>query len=378
MKNKTYVAIVLVLALFIIQAIPAFASDNAKSNKTKLIVDGQEVDVNAFILDGTTYAPLRYMVEQFGGNVEYKDGKVYVNKGKTTEKKAPVKVTTLIENSNASHPELDNEFGISMYIETEDGNILFDTAKTGKFLENAKKLNIDMSKTDYMILSHEHYDHCGGVKPFYENVKPNNCTFCVKDSFFKYPGKYHYQEKPGPKLDFTDGTPGHTAIGIDFDEAYLKGKGVKIEYIDVDEYKLNDQITIFSNFDRNYEKLNTSMQVKTAEGYKTDEFVEEVAIAIDTNKGIVILTGCSHNGIMNIVDTIHRRTGKNIYAVIGRTHLIDADEARIEKTIQYFRDLGVEKVGVSHCTGPKAIEMFQRIAPDMSFVNSTGTVLEFK
>ncbi len=378
MKNKIYVAIALALILCIFQVIPTFASNNTDLHKTNLIVDGIKADVNAFILDGRTYVPLRYIAELFGANVDYKDKTVYLDKNKTTEKKAPVKVTTLIENSNELHPELDNEFGISMYIETKDGNILFDTAKTGKYLENAKKLNIDMNKTDYMVLSHAHYDHCGGVKAFYENVKQNNCTLCVKDNFFKYPGKYHYQAKPGPKLDFTDGTPGHTAIGVNFDEAYLKENNIKVEYIDSDEYKLSDQVSIFSNFDKNHEKLNPSMQVKTEDGYKTDEFVEEVAIAIDTSKGIVILTGCSHNGIMNIVDTIQKRTGKNIYAVIGGTHLIDADEARIEKTIKDFRDLGVEKVGVSHCTGPKAIEMFQKIAPDMSFVNTTGIALEFK
>ena len=309
MKNKTYVAMVVALFLCLCLAVPAFAGGNANLNLTKLIVNGVKADVNAFIVDGITYVPLRYIAELFGANVDYKNKTVYVDENKAVENKAPVKVTTLIENSNESHPELDNEFGISMYIETEDGNILFDTAKTGKFLENAKKFNIDMSKTDYMILSHAHYDHCGGVKAFYENVK-SNCTLCIKDNFFKYPGKYHYQEKPGPKLDFTDGTPGHTFIGVDFDEAYLKNNNIKVKYIDADEYKISDQVSIFSNFDRNYEKMNPSMQVKTQDGYKTDEFVEEVAIAIDTNKGIVILTGCSHNGIMNIVDTIHKRTGK--------------------------------------------------------------------
>ena len=166
MKNKTYVAMVVALFLCLCLAVPAFAGGNANLNLTKLIVNGVKADVNAFIVDGITYVPLRYIAELFGANVDYKNKTVYVDENKAVENKAPVKVTTLIENSNESHPELDNEFGISMGVETEDGNILFDTAKTGKFLENAKKFNIDMSKTDYMILSHAHYDHCGGVKAF--------------------------------------------------------------------------------------------------------------------------------------------------------------------------------------------------------------------
>lgn len=373
MKKKNFLSMILVLVLCLIQVVPAFAVNNVK-----VIIDEKEADVDAFIKEGSTYIPLRYLVELFGGKVNYKDNTVFVDTIKSKEI-SPVKVTTLIENSNNSNTDLTPEHGISMYIETEDGNILFDTGKSSNYLENAKKLGIDMSKTNCMVLSHAHYDHCGGVKEFIENYKPDDFTLYVRDNFFKYNDKYHYQAKPGPKLDFTDGKPGYTFIGIDFDEKYLNDNKVKVEYIDVDEYKLNDQVSIFSNFGTTEkEKLNPAMQVKVNDEYKLDEFVEEVAIAIDTNKGIVILTGCSHTGIMNIVDTIHEKTGKNIYAVIGGTHLIEADDARTEETIKHFKELGIEKIGLSHCTGQKAVDIFEKMAPDISFVNSTGTVLEFK
>lgn len=373
MKRKTYLSITLVLILCLIQFVPAFAAD-----EVKIVVDGKEADVDAFIKDGSTYIPIRFFVELFGGKVDYKDKTVFVDTV-DTNKKSPVKVTTLIENSNLSNPELTPEHGISMYIETEEGNILFDTGKSDNYIENAKKLGIDMKKTNYMVLSHAHYDHCGGVKGLIEKVKPEDLTLYIRDNFFKYNDKYHYQEKPGPKLDFTDGTPGYTFIGIDFDEKYLNEKNVKVEYIDVDELKLTDQVSIFSNFGKSEkEKLNPAMKVKVDGEYKLDEFVEEVAIAIDTNNGIVILTGCSHTGIMNIVDTIHEKTGKDIYAVIGGTHLIEADDARTEETIKHFKELGIQKIGLSHCTGEKAVNIFEQMAPDISFVNSTGTVLEFK
>ena len=370
MKRKFCVSVLLVLILCLTQMASVFAA-----NEVKVVVDGKETNVNAFLENGSTYIPIRYFVELFGGKVDYKDKTVFVN----TNKKSPVKVTTLIENSNNSNSELTPEHGLSMYIETEEGNILFDTGKSGNYLKNAKKLGLDMQKTKYMILSHAHYDHCGGVKDLVEKVKPKDLTLYVKDNFFKYNDKYHYQAKPGPKLDFTDGKPGYTFIGIDFDEKYLDKNNVKVEYIDVDELKLTDQVSLFSNFGKTEkEKLNPAMQVKINDGYKLDEFVEEVAISIDTNKGIVILTGCSHTGIMNIVDTIHEKTGKNIYAVIGGTHLIEADDARIEETIKHFKELGIEKIGLSHCTGDKAVDMFENKAPDISFVNSTGTILEFK
>src|SRR5699024_4799416 len=112
MKKKTYLSVTLVLILCLVQIVPAFAT-----NEVKIVVDGEELDVDAFIKDGSTYAPLRYLIELFGGKVDYKDKTVFVD----TDKKSPVKVTTLIENSNNPNPDLTPEHGISMYIETEEG-----------------------------------------------------------------------------------------------------------------------------------------------------------------------------------------------------------------------------------------------------------------
>lgn len=72
-----------------------------------------------------------------------------------------VKITTLIEN-NSDNPSLHSEHGLSFYIQVDNTNIIFDTGQSGKFIENADKLNIDLKQTDYVILSHGHYDHSGG------------------------------------------------------------------------------------------------------------------------------------------------------------------------------------------------------------------------
>lgn len=100
-------------------------------------------------------------------------------------------------------------------------------------------------------------------------------------------------------------------------------------------------------------------------------------LAINTDKALVILTGCSHNGIVNIVESIKSKTNKEVYAVIRGTHLVEADEARIQKTIDYFKKLGVKKIGLSHCTGDKAVQMFKEQLPEETFVNSTGITMDF-
>src|SRR3712207_8398373 len=87
-----------------------------------------------------------------------------------------MKITTIIENSLGDKKELYNEHGISFFIETNNGNILFDTGQSGDFIKNANNLNIDLSKTDYLVLSHAHYDHCGGVKRFLDSFKDRKST----------------------------------------------------------------------------------------------------------------------------------------------------------------------------------------------------------
>lgn len=94
-----------------------------------------------------------------------------------------MKITTIIENSLGDKKQLHNEHGLSFFIETNNGNILFDTGQSGDFIENANELDIDLNKTDYLVLSHAHYDHCGGVKRFLNsfNVNPK---FYVSNKFF--------------------------------------------------------------------------------------------------------------------------------------------------------------------------------------------------
>lgn len=287
-----------------------------------------------------------------------------------------MKITTLMENSLQKDKELYKEHGISFFIETENENILFDTGKTGKFVDNAKKLNIDLNKTNYLVLSHSHYDHCGGVKNFLDNFNVSPELY-VSKKFFTNSNKYYYSDG-SKKLDFAQEV-GYNYIGIDFDEKYIKDKNVKINLINEDITKLNDKVYIFGNFEKlnDFETRNLNMKIKKEEEYIVDTFEEEVVMGFDTEKGLVILLGCSHPGILNIIDTIVKRTGKKIYAVLGGTHLVEANEKRINKTIEHLEKLDIKVIGVSHCTGEKAIEMFKEKCEDF-FIDSTGTVVEFK
>lgn len=288
-----------------------------------------------------------------------------------------MKITTLIENTQDEKELLINEHGLSIFIESSFGNILYDTGKTGDFIENAKKLNIDLSTIDTLILSHAHYDHCGGVKRLLEtyNINPR---LIVSEDFFKKSDKYHYSDG-NLNADFAK-EAGYTYVGIEFDEEYIKSKNVKIEYLKDSMMKVNDEVFVFSKFKKyhDFEKENKNMQIKISDDeYVVDPFSDEISIGLKTKDGLVILLGCAHPGFLNITDSIREVSGEKIAGIIGGTHLIEADEERINKSVDYLNSLGVKILGLSHCTGEKVAKIFDEKCSG-TFLNRTGKKLIFE
>lgn len=275
-----------------------------------------------------------------------------------------LKITTLIENQCDDNGKLLFEHGLSLYIETDGKKILFDTGQSGDFLKNAKVMGKDLNTLDYCILSHGHYDHTGGLECFVsEAIKLPK--FIVGEEFFN------------PKYK-TIGIKEYKFNGNSFSESFLENHMTDIIRVKEDMVSLTEHIFVFHHFRKHndFEQRNPKFFIRTGEEYIPDDFTDEVVLGIHTKKGLVVVVGCSHVGIVNILKTIAERTKMHIYAVVGGTHLVEADEVRIRKTIEIFQEMKIQKVAVSHCTGEKGIHKIQERMKEQFILNNTGHIIQ--
>lgn len=275
-----------------------------------------------------------------------------------------MKVTTLIEDKKVDNKNLKTEHGFSAYIEVDGKNILFDTGQSGDFIDNAKELDIDLKKLDYLLMSHGHFDHSGGFKRLIKEIDPD-LQVLVGQGFFNE--KYNLTE---------DGS--YDYKGNSFDEDFLRDNSIDFQYIEKDITNLTEDLMVFTNFDRDeaFENTDNIKYIKKDGKYIKDEFLEEISLGIKTSKGLLVIVGCSHPGIVNILDTIIDRTGMDIYGVIGGTHLLKEKDEKINRIVDYLKEKDIKLVGFGHCTGDRVEEILAERLKESFISNRTGDVIE--
>lgn len=277
-----------------------------------------------------------------------------------------MKVTTLIENSADENNILLSEHGLSFYIEADGKKILFDTGKSGDFIINADRLKINLSDLDYVVLSHGHYDHSGGFRNLVDKTG-NRFRLIIGNGFFNK--KYKVDEGNTYKYN-----------GNSFDENYLKENGISAKYVKEYTYTISENIMFFSGLKRKmeFEKLNQKFFIEKNGQYISDDFSDEIIMAVKVKNGLMVVLGCSHVGMVNILETIMERTNMPIYGIIGGTHLIEADELRLNSTISFLKEKNIQIVGVSHCTGEKAVEKIKSELGERFLYVNTGSVIKVR
>lgn len=277
-----------------------------------------------------------------------------------------VTITTLVENT-AGAPFIVGEWGQSLLVETDGQKILFDTGPSSLISKNAAIMGVDIGAVDGIVLSHGHYDHTGGLQEVLTRIResgrhPDGVNIIAHPDIFT--PKYFYIK------DFVE-----RYVGIPFAREELEALGGRFNLTD-EPVRLSENMLTTGEVElsMDFEKIDRDLHVKEGEAQVRDKLEDDMGIIIKTGQGLVLLLGCAHKGIVNTVLHAQKVTGiKEIYAVIGGTHLISADKEQMQSTIQSLKGFDIKKLGASHCTGLKAAAVLAREFEGAFFFNSAGT-----
>ncbi len=269
-----------------------------------------------------------------------------------------IRITTLSENT-ANYGFL-AEWGLSILVEVNETRILMDTSLSFSAVYNAQLMGIDLSTIDCIVLSHGHADHTGGLR---EVLKIRGEVEVIGHPDI-WAAKHVQRNKEGTQYN-----------GIPFLREELESRGAKFKLVRepvhiTEQIMTTGEIPMLSG----YEEIESNLFVQEAGMLHPDPLADDLALIIDTDFGLVVILGCAHRGIINTLRHAQNITGKEpVYAAIGGTHLFRASEERLEKTIADLREIGIQRLGVSHCTGFRASSRLAQEYQDIFFMNNAGT-----
>jgi 7,8-dihydropterin-6-yl-methyl-4-(beta-D-ribofuranosyl)aminobenzene 5'-phosphate synthase len=268
-----------------------------------------------------------------------------------------MKVAVLIDNN--PHPELNllTEHGLSIFFEADGFKWLMDVGASEHFYTNAVSMGINIEDVDFLVLSHGHSDHTGGLAKFIEVNQKAQIIMSAQiegKTFFSY----RLQSKRNIGINYSIVTQNINRF------IFVNGN-----------MRISKNVGLVSEIPIIFEtpKANRRLYMLNSKGEQLDEFKHEVVLAVNTTKGVVVFSGCSHNGILNILDACSNYFNKSeIIACIGGTHLIDSDSNNTYESESEINALGKSIIShypnmqliTGHCTGTNAHKQLSIILGD--------------
>ncbi|MBN2658596.1 MAG: MBL fold metallo-hydrolase [Spirochaetales bacterium] len=279
-----------------------------------------------------------------------------------------MKFAVLLENSIDELSSYKNnlicDHGLSLYIEWKDKKILFDTGPDASFARNAEAMGIDLSLVDMVFLSHGHSDHSGGLEEFFK------CNSKAK--------LYLHKEALLPR--FSRKSDGRI-VPIGVDPAIPDKYGDRLNFIDSTQ-EILPGLDVFENIPETFPRpaTNSNLYMKREGDMIPDDFRHEIVLSLEEETGIFIITGCSHSGILNMVNLVRdKKTEKPLRAVLGGFHIYSrggkaaVPDDYLNALTAGLRDMDTDFY-TGHCTGEENFRKMRKSIPGKIHGMNTGLV----
>ncbi len=272
-----------------------------------------------------------------------------------------MKITVLV--NNRAPKNLIEEHGLALYIEYKEKRILFDTGQGKALLHNAKKLQVDLSHLDFIILSHGHYDHGGNMAAV---LAMNPTAIIVAHPHSTVPRYSLHENKPVKSVALTQ--PNSAAI--------INRSSSLVQWC-FGPKEICEGLWISGEIPRNnsYEDTGGPFFLDPL-GDTKDLIPDDIALWVENGESLSLVTGCCHSGVVNTIQYIESFTGKAVHTLVGGLHLVNADNNRISRTIAALSESKIEKIFPLHCTGEEAEQRLEKAFPNYFSTIRSGDQIE--
>jgi 7,8-dihydropterin-6-yl-methyl-4-(beta-D-ribofuranosyl)aminobenzene 5'-phosphate synthase len=272
-------------------------------------------------------------------------------------------ITTLVENA-VYRPQLLAEHGLAFHIERSGQKILFDTGQGGVLEANARALNISLDDVDTIVVSHGHYDHVGGLSVVAGRQRPVD--------IFLAPAALEPKYVPSPT-----GPAREVGLPAAARQA-LASPAARVHLVETPTV-VAPGVTVTGRIPRvaSLEEPGGRFFLDAA-CTRPDPLLDDQALFLEVDQGIVVLLGCGHAGVISTLRYVHELSGgQPILAVVGGMHLVSASSRRIDATIRELRRLKVKQVAPAHCTGLAATSAMHAAFPRRCEPCHVGSTFSF-
>jgi 7,8-dihydropterin-6-yl-methyl-4-(beta-D-ribofuranosyl)aminobenzene 5'-phosphate synthase len=280
-----------------------------------------------------------------------------------------IRATVLCENSVYGKIDVIAEHGWSVWLETPAGPFLFDTGSGHGLLNNAGVFNIPLEAANGILISHHHSDHTSGLRDTLKTIGQR--TERRTTPIYAHPDLF--------KDSFSENNGTLRFIGIPHSRSVLETAGADFR-LETGWQEIAPGLAMTGEVPRRttYEFGDQNLKHYDDTGQLViDPIRDDQTVVIDTPDGLFVVLGCSHAGLINILTYIQEQTGeRRFHTIMGGTHLGPVGDEQVERTIEALHEFDIQRIGVSHCTGPKVAARMAHEFGDRFFFCSVGTVAE--